>query len=67
MAEAQKARHSQVHLGTQPKGNALFHYPDHCPGGTIGSGSNSSCDLPAVDAALALVPLFALRAAWEEI
>jgi hypothetical protein len=35
MAEAQKARHSQIHLGTQPKGNALFHYPDHCPGGLL--------------------------------
>ena len=66
MAEAQKARHSQIHPGTQPKGNALFHYPDHC-WGTIGSGSNPSCDLPAVDAALVLAPLFALRAAWEEI
>ncbi len=49
-------------LGTQPKGQ----YPVPLSWGTIESGSNASCDLPAVDAALALVPLFVLRRLGKE-
>ena len=67
MAEARRAQHGQIHPRNSAQGQHVIQIIPISSWGTMESGSNSSCVLPAVDAALALVPLFVLRRHEEEI